>query len=86
MVPNGDILASVINEGIYRSTDGGSNWTKFSDGLANNNIRSFTFDNTNRLFAATDGGVFYTDEYSKGEKSIVESFDSSAKFPKSFQL
>ena len=84
LTKNGDILVSVLNNGIYRSTNGGTTWIPFSEGLTNNNVRSFAFNITNRLYAATDAGVFYTDEYSKGSNSAVDAFTMQQNFPNPF--
>lgn len=65
IVPNGDIIASVADKGIYRSKDNGANWEPFKDGLSNFMVRDFALTSSDRLFAATDAGIFVTDEYAK---------------------
>lgn len=55
-----DIFSGVTvstGSSVYRSTDGGLRWTDFSDGLLVNPVHSFV-QSGNRLYAATDQGVF----------------------------
>lgn len=56
------VLAGLGAQGVYRSVDGGTNWTSTSSGLAGRDVEyvavspAFTSDHT--VFAGTDSGVF----------------------------
>jgi len=52
------IYAGTNGGGVYKSTDGGSNWTTLNDGLLNLQIFSLDIDNnnTNILYSGTNGG------------------------------
>ena len=47
-------------EGIFRSTDGGSSWISISDGLKNTDVLTLAIDpvNTRTLYAGTRSGAF----------------------------
>ena len=46
--------------GVFRSTDGGANWSAVNAGLTNRFVRALVFDPTppSTVYAGTDGGVF----------------------------
>ncbi len=46
---------------VYSSTDGGSTWKNYSDGLPNVNINTIVYQNgsSDGLYAGTDSGVYY---------------------------
>lgn len=82
--PNGDLLAAVANNGIYRSRDDGIDWQPYEYGLGNSNVHDLVFDATYQLFAVTDSGIFCTKEYSVGSTSGVQSFSLQQNFPNPF--
>jgi hypothetical protein len=48
--------------GVFRSADGGRNWTALDAGLANTDVAALAADSTGRrLYAATGDGVFSID-------------------------
>ena len=53
-----------VNGGVYKSIDGGLNWSPINSGLTNTDIRDLVISPTNpsRLYAATRTGVFKTDD------------------------
>src|SRR2546422_5301273 len=62
---NDRIFVGEINQGVYRSTDAGTNWTQVNNGLTRTNIWSmeaslngdiFTGSDLGALFRSTDGG------------------------------
>lgn len=58
VLPNGDVLAIVDGDGIYRSTDSGTSFIKVFD-------VSFVFEfglGTNRIFAVGLRGTFISDD------------------------
>ena len=55
-LPSGTILAGTTSSGIYRSTDGGQNWTQVNSGITSAIwIRSFVGSGPNVLVAAFNG-------------------------------
>lgn len=52
--------AGPTGAGVFRSVDGGANWTPYNDGLTDLNVTALalTPDNPNTLYAATSDGVF----------------------------
>ena len=46
--------------GVFKSTNGGANWSAINDGLGNRIVKALVIDPTNprTLYAGTDGGVF----------------------------
>ncbi len=54
---NGNDIYAATYQGVYKSTDNGSNWTKKSNGITNDTIKCFAF-NGNKVFAGTWVGVF----------------------------
>jgi hypothetical protein len=50
--------------GVYKSTDGGTNWTAFNNGLGNLVVQALVVSPTNALiaYAATVGGVYLTSD------------------------
>jgi photosystem II stability/assembly factor-like uncharacterized protein len=59
---DGDIYAGTWGAGIWKSTDFGNTWDRTSEGLVSYNIRKLiTSNNSNRIFAATAKGLYYTD-------------------------
>jgi photosystem II stability/assembly factor-like uncharacterized protein len=63
LAPNGDILAAVYQQGAYRSTTGGLTWELYTDGMGNRTVSELAFDRIGRLFAATDSGIFRSDNF-----------------------
>lgn len=56
-----DLFAFTSNKGVYKSADGGVNWTAANTGLTAKNV--FTMDVFNgKLFACTLGGVFVSSD------------------------
>jgi photosystem II stability/assembly factor-like uncharacterized protein len=60
---NGDILAAVYQRGVYRSKTRGLSWEPYIDGMGNRSVWELSFDRIGRLFAATDSGIFRSDNY-----------------------
>jgi photosystem II stability/assembly factor-like uncharacterized protein len=59
----GDIFAGTWGAGIWKSTDMGNTWNRTSEGLLSYDIRKLvTSNNSNRIFAATAKGLYYTDD------------------------
>jgi photosystem II stability/assembly factor-like uncharacterized protein len=58
---NGDIFAGTWGAGIWKSTDMGNTWNRRSEGLLSYDIRKLVTSNSNRIFAATAKGLYYTD-------------------------
>ncbi|MBK7375921.1 MAG: hypothetical protein IPJ02_10275 [Chitinophagaceae bacterium] len=59
-ITNGVMYAGTVNDGVYRSMDGGQNWTHFSSGLPNGvNIQGFGVSTDNIVFAlGIDHGIY----------------------------
>ncbi len=55
---NGFIFIAVSGEGVFRSTDGGTNWSSADVGLSNNNISAFAVHPNGDIFASTNNGIF----------------------------
>ena len=57
-------LSVHVSGGVYKSIDGGLNWSPINSGLTNTDIRGLVISPTNpsRLYAATRAGVFKTDD------------------------
>src|SRR6476659_5841249 len=56
------LYASASGGGVYKSVDGGTNWTVSNSGLLNIDVRLVVIDPTtpSTLYAATTTGVFKT--------------------------
>jgi len=54
---NGSDIYAATYQGVYKSTNNGSNWTKKNYGITNDTISTFLFVD-DKVFAATRGGVF----------------------------
>lgn len=82
-MPIGDIVVSPYDENlvflsmkgtkddlrVLKSTDGGLNWSDYSDGLPGLPVEALEFQHNspNRLFACTDAGVYYIDDNTNGQ-------------------
>jgi photosystem II stability/assembly factor-like uncharacterized protein len=64
VLANGVVMAATFDAGVFRSTDGGSNWMWASSGLTTNRVTSLTADpgQAGGVFAATPDGVFRSDD------------------------
>ena len=60
---NGDILAAVSQQGVYRSTTGGLSWEHYVYGMGNRTVSELAFDRVGRLFATTESGIFRSDSF-----------------------
>jgi photosystem II stability/assembly factor-like uncharacterized protein len=52
------LYAGSVSDGIFRSTDHGSNWTSINDALTGLEIYDLVTDETGTVFAATSTGLF----------------------------
>ena len=55
------LYAGTAGGGVFKSSDGGANWSQFHDGLGNLNVRVLAVAPGSRqtlLYAGTAGGVF----------------------------
>lgn len=86
VAPNGDLLAGVYPGGVFRSTDDGRSWDTLTNGLANLNVLDLTFDVADRLYAATDSGIYYTDTFASKPDAGVISFSLEQNFPNPFNF
>ncbi len=60
---NDIIFAGSWGKGIYRSNDGGGNWTQVNNGLDNMFVSALAVDSDNNLYAGTyGGGIFKSDD------------------------
>ena len=62
-MPNQDLIAGTYDwsdpKGIYRSTDGGANWSSINHGLTDLNINTIALDQNGQLFVLTgNDGLF----------------------------
>ena len=55
---SGTVFASVDNEGIFFSSDQGSNWVESNTGLLNNQVWSLFVNSKGSIFAGTNNGLF----------------------------
>jgi photosystem II stability/assembly factor-like uncharacterized protein len=58
----GDIFTYTSSKGIFKSTDGGSNWSAANSGLTNLNIAWMTTINTKLVAATIGAGVFVSSD------------------------
>jgi photosystem II stability/assembly factor-like uncharacterized protein len=54
---DGTLLAATVQDGIFRSTDRGVNWTGWNFGLYDSNINALTFLDSQIIFAGTQSGI-----------------------------
>jgi photosystem II stability/assembly factor-like uncharacterized protein len=57
IVENGSIYLGTFGDYIYKSTNGGANWTQLTQGLTTGEINNLWAEGNN-VYAATDDGVF----------------------------
>ena len=55
---DGTLLAATVQDGIFRSTDRGVNWTGWNFGLYDSNINALTLLDSQIIFAGTQSGIF----------------------------
>ena len=55
---DGTLLAATLQDGIFRSTDRGVNWTGWNFGLYDPNINALAFADPQIIFAGTQSGIF----------------------------
>lgn len=52
------LIAGTLDDGIYRSEDGGQTWNPFNTGLFDRNINCLTIGSRGQLFAGTSTGLY----------------------------
>jgi ligand-binding sensor domain-containing protein len=57
LMDRGTMLAGT-NEGVWRSDDGGSKWTRFNTGLIAQRVNDIVIDRSDAVYAGSYGGVF----------------------------
>jgi photosystem II stability/assembly factor-like uncharacterized protein len=55
---DGTVLATTLQDGIFRSSDRGVSWTGWNFGLYDPNINALTFAESQTIFAGTQSGIF----------------------------
>jgi photosystem II stability/assembly factor-like uncharacterized protein len=58
LAPNGNLIAINPGEGIIKSSDNGISWETLGEELKERKIWDMCFDKDNRIYAATDSGIF----------------------------
>ncbi len=53
-------VATVADDDVYRSTNGGTSWSRASTNLQGNFPNAFVFNSSGVLLAGTDGGIYQT--------------------------
>ena len=53
-------VATVVDDDVYRSTNGGTSWSTASTNLQGNFPNAFVFNSSGVLLAGTDGGIYQT--------------------------
>lgn len=58
------VYAGASSNGVYRTTDGGANWTQAAAGMGNVSVRALVIDptDTSRIVCGTLSGVFVTND------------------------
>ncbi len=64
------IFAGTTMHGVYRTANGGTSWTAVNNGLVNPGINGLAASNT-AVFAATDGGLFLTNDHGNQWHTII---------------
>lgn len=62
LAPNGELLG-ISTDGVIKSSDFGLHWETLGESLKQRKIQDLCFDNDNRLYAATDSGLYRINEY-----------------------
>ena len=54
------LYAGFSGGGVFKSSDGGANWSRLNDGLANLDVRSLVMapGTSHTVYAGTSGGLF----------------------------
>ena len=74
---DGTLLAATIQDGIFRSTDRGVNWTGWNFGLFDPNINTLAFVDSQIVFAGTQSGVFRSNNAGRSWRDLDFPIDSA---------
>lgn len=67
---DGTLLAATVQDGIFRSTNRGVNWTGWNFGLYDPNINALAFVDAQIIFAGTQSGIFRSSNAGRSWRDI----------------
>ncbi len=76
-VQDGTLLAATVQDGIFRSTDRGVNWTGWNFGLFDPNINALMFADAQTIFAGTQSGIFRSSNAGRSWRDLDFPIDCS---------
>jgi len=71
----GNILAGTLGQGVFFSTDGGGNWLQSN--LDNVSVYDFARGSADTFFAATQNGVYRSDNNGRSWRRMVQGMDET---------